>query len=76
MRLRSIRTEASIFSLIGTTMNAPNEFGSKRAMAGIGTNPRSGESEEIARVALFLASEDSAFVNGAVVTADAGWTAY
>ncbi|WP_397326756.1 SDR family oxidoreductase [Paenibacillus sabuli] len=45
-------------------------------MAGIGTNPRSGESEEIARVALFLASEDSAFVNGAVVTADAGWTAY
>ncbi|GAB6991063.1 hypothetical protein JCM16418A_31130 [Paenibacillus pini] len=33
-----------------------------------------GSSEEIAKVALFLASEDSSFVNGTVITADAGWT--
>lgn len=45
-------------------------------MAGMGLNPRSGEPEEIAKVALFLASDDSSFVNGTVVTADAGWTAY
>lgn len=31
---------------------------------------------DIATVALFLASEDSRFVNEAVVTADGGWTAY
>ncbi|AIQ31487.1 3-ketoacyl-ACP reductase [Paenibacillus sp. FSL P4-0081] len=31
---------------------------------------------EIATVALFLASEDSRFVNGAVIAADGGWTAY
>ncbi|MNN93517.1 3-ketoacyl-(acyl-carrier-protein) reductase [compost metagenome] len=31
---------------------------------------------EIATVALFLASEDSKFVNGAVIAADGGWTAY
>ncbi|MFA6334001.1 MAG: SDR family oxidoreductase [Bacteroidales bacterium] len=39
------------------------------------TNPRTAEPEEIAQVALFLASSDSSFVNGAVVTADGGWTA-
>lgn len=61
---------------IGTTMTSPDEFGMGRAMAGIGINPRSGEPEEIAKVALFLASDEASFVNGAVITADAGWTAY
>lgn len=61
---------------IATTINAPNEFGMSRAMAGITLNPRTGEPEEIAKVALFLASDDASFVNGTVVTADAGWTAY
>lgn len=32
-----------------------------------------GQPEDIARVALFLASEDSAFITGTVVTADAGY---
>ncbi|UKS25080.1 SDR family oxidoreductase [Paenibacillus sp. HWE-109] len=61
---------------IGTSINAPNPFGMERAMSGMGLNPRAGEPEEIAKVALFLASDDSSFVNGTVVTADAGWTAY
>ena len=61
---------------IGATITAPNEFGMARAMAGINLNPRAGESEEIAKVALFLASDDSSFVNGSIITADAGWTAY
>ncbi|RTE11370.1 SDR family oxidoreductase [Paenibacillus whitsoniae] len=61
---------------ISTSINAPNPFGMERAMTGMGINPRTGEPEEIAKVALFLASDDSSFVNGTVVTADAGWTAY
>lgn len=61
---------------IGTTMSEPNAFGMERAMAGIGLNPRTGKPEEIAKIALFLASDDSSFVNGTVITADAGWTAY
>ena len=61
---------------IGATMTAPNPFGMEQAMKGIGANPRAGESEEIAKVALFLASDDASFVNGAVLVADAGWTAY
>lgn len=61
---------------IGTTMAEPDEFGMARSMAGIDSNPRSGEPEEIAAVALFLASDDSSFVNGEVIRADAGWLAY
>ncbi|MBR0599203.1 SDR family oxidoreductase [Sinanaerobacter chloroacetimidivorans] len=61
---------------IGTTIFAPHTFGMERAMAGMNLNPRTGEPEEIAKVALFLASDDSSFVNGTVITADAGWTAY
>lgn len=61
---------------IGTSITSPNPFGMERAMAGINLNPRAGEPEEIAKVALFLASDDSSFVNGTVVNADAGWTAY
>ncbi|SHF01967.1 NAD(P)-dependent dehydrogenase, short-chain alcohol dehydrogenase family [Seinonella peptonophila] len=61
---------------IGTTMNQPDKFGMERAMIGANSNPRSGQPEEIAKVALFLASDDASFVNGTVITADAGWTAY
>lgn len=61
---------------ISASMTAPNPFGAERAMAGLGINPRVGEPEEIAKVALFLASDESSFVNGTIVTADAGWTAY
>jgi NAD(P)-dependent dehydrogenase (short-subunit alcohol dehydrogenase family) len=61
---------------IGKTITEPNEFGSSRAYAGLSLNPRTGKPEEIAGVALFLASDDASFVNGAVFVADAGWTAY
>lgn len=61
---------------IGTTMSHPNEYGMERAMAGAAYNPKMGDPEDIGKVALFLASDDSAFINGSVITADAGWTAY
>lgn len=60
---------------IGKGMN-PNEFGYSRAILGMGTMPRMGEADEIAKTALFLACNDSSFVNGTVLTADGGWTAY
>lgn len=60
---------------IGKGMN-PNPFGYERAISGGANMPRMGEADEIAKTALFLASSDSSLVNGTVVTADAGWTAY
>jgi NAD(P)-dependent dehydrogenase (short-subunit alcohol dehydrogenase family) len=48
----------------------------ERIMPGMALNPRSSNPTEVAHVALFLASDDSSFVNASVVTADGGWSAY
>ncbi|RRJ65843.1 SDR family oxidoreductase [Paenibacillus oralis] len=61
---------------IGASMTNINPFGASRQQLGMAINPRIGSADEIAKVALFLASDDSSFVNGTVITADAGWTAY
>lgn len=37
---------------------------------------REGTAEEVARIALFLACDDSSLINGEIVTADGGWTAF
>jgi NAD(P)-dependent dehydrogenase (short-subunit alcohol dehydrogenase family) len=60
---------------IGKDMK-PNKFGYERCVSGGSNMPRTGESNEIANTALFLACNDSSFINGAVITADGGWTAY
>jgi len=60
---------------IGENMH-PNTFGYEKLSLGLQTNPRSAEPGEIAEVALFLASDKSSFINGSVITADGGWTAY
>lgn len=61
---------------IGASMQGISQFGFGRQQLGMAINPRVGSAEEIAKVALFLASDESSFVNGTVITADAGWTAY
>ncbi|GLX70472.1 SDR family oxidoreductase [Paenibacillus glycanilyticus] len=60
---------------ITASMNNVNEFGASRTKVTQGVIPRVGQPEEIAQVALFLASDESSFVNGVVLAADAGWTA-
>lgn len=61
---------------ISVGITHPSELGMQKAMLGMGTMPRMGNPEEIAEVALFLASEESKFVNGASIVADGGWSAY
>ena len=59
---------------ISSSITAPHPLGLE-AIARVGQSPM-GEPEQIAHVALFLASDDSSFVNGVTVTADGGWTAH
>lgn len=47
-----------------------------RIMAGMVLNPRTGAPNEIANAALFLASDDSSFVNAEILVVDGGWSAY
>jgi NAD(P)-dependent dehydrogenase (short-subunit alcohol dehydrogenase family) len=62
---------------ISSTMTDIDMAGMKVFKEGAGTLRRDPvDPVEIATVALFLASEDSKFVNGTVIAADGGWTAY
>ena len=61
---------------IASGLTAPSRMGIERTSAGKGANPRMGQPEEIATVALFLASADSSFINGETILADGGWAAY
>lgn len=61
---------------ISASMTNISEFGAGRQMTGNGTMPRVGKPAEIAQLALFLGSDESSFVNGQVIAADAGWISY
>jgi NAD(P)-dependent dehydrogenase (short-subunit alcohol dehydrogenase family) len=54
----------------------PDALGYERCIAGASLMPRMGEPEEIAQLAAHLCSDEASFINGAVITADGGWTAY
>lgn len=61
---------------ISSSMTSISEFGMGKIQPGLELNPRIGKAEEIASLALFLASSDASFVNGTVIAADGGWIAY
>jgi len=75
-----IRCNAIAPGGVNTNVSAgsqPNMLGFQALRDGLGLSRREpADPMEIAKVALFLASDDASFVNGAVVTADGGWTAY
>ncbi len=57
-------------------ISAVSDLVKDRIFTGMQLNPRQAQAIEVARVALFLASDDSSVVNGAIVTADSGFSAY
>lgn len=51
-------------------------FGMKRAISGAGNAVRMGKADEVATIAVFLASEEASYINGQSIACDAGWLAY
>jgi NAD(P)-dependent dehydrogenase (short-subunit alcohol dehydrogenase family) len=68
----------AVETAIGTTIdqNKITELVKERIFSGMVLNPRIAKANEIAQIALFLASDKSSFINGTVIIADAGWTSY
>lgn len=58
------------------TLKSETDMILKKITDGYITNMRKANPDEIAKVVLFLASEDSSFVNGSVFVADGAWTSY
>lgn len=59
---------------ISKSMGRPNMTGFGNVKKLLALAPELGQAEDIANAALYLASDESAFVNGAVITVDGGWT--
>lgn len=64
-----------IVTEISTSMGMPNMNGYSRVQKVLEASPEPGRPEEIASVALFLACDDSSYVNGDVLLVDGGWSA-
>jgi len=60
----------------GEFMKNINAEAAQRMYKGLGTMPRQGKPEEIASVAVFLASDASSYINGQAIAVDGGWTSY
>ena len=60
---------------ISNSMGMPNAFGYGRVKNVLGAAPAPGSAEQIASAALFLASDDSSYVNGDILLVDGGWGA-
>lgn len=59
----------------GTFMQHANQEAMALIMPTMASNPAQGKPKDVARVAVFLASEDAGMINGQIVTVDGGWTA-
>lgn len=67
---------AQIPTNITNNLVSPDKHGMEQAMKGVSQMTRPGTKKEIANIALFLASDESSYVNGVIMEADNGWSAY
>ncbi len=76
---RGIRCNAMVLGAVQTAIGLggePSLLGFESLKKTLATMPRPADPVEIARLALFFASDDSSFLNGSCVIADGGWTVY
>src|SRR3972149_10387421 len=77
---KRIRCNALVLGAVQTSIGigsaTPNPLGMENLNKTISTLPRTGDPIEVAKLALFLVSDDSSYLNGSCVVADAGWTSF
>ena len=61
---------------IGYGSEKPSEIGVETMQKTFAAMPPPASPKDIARVGLFLVSDQSAYLNGSIVVADSGWTSY
>lgn len=57
-------------------LSGMDQFGLKIATRGVNLMTKVGTVQDVSNIALFLASEESALINGVALAADGGWSAY
>ena len=79
-RTEGIRSNAiapgGINTEIAASMGMPDTDGYGRIQGVLGLMPGQGEGSDIANAALFLASDESAFISGQIVAVDGGWSSF
>lgn len=66
----------SIDTEIGKTVKDPDMETLSKLMKGFESFPLGTSPEKLAKVYVFLASDDASFINGTTITVDGGWTAF
>jgi NAD(P)-dependent dehydrogenase (short-subunit alcohol dehydrogenase family) len=77
---KGIRCNAMVLGAVQTNIGlgstAPSQIGMETMQKAMATLPRLADPMEIAKLGLFLVSEDSSYMNGSCVVIDNGWTSY
>lgn len=77
---KGIRSNAMALGAVETNIgygsDKPSQIGVETMQKSFPSMPAPAKPQDIAQVALFLVSDHSSYINGAIVVADGGWTSY